>query len=89
MRRGRGRREAARESIQAIGRPMVYTSVTLFFGFMILALSKFQMISAVGFLTGMTMITTLGADLVLLPAILMSTRPLVSPADSQSAQTSS
>jgi len=89
MRRGRGRREAARESIQAIGRPMVYTSVTLFFGFMILALSKFQMISAVGFLTGMTMITALGADLVLLPAILMSTRPLVSPADSQSAQTSS
>jgi len=77
MREGRDRRKAARESVHAIGRPMVYTSITLFFGFLILSLSKFQMISAVGMLTGTTMLTALGADLVLLPAILISTRPLV------------
>lgn len=76
MREGRDRRRAARESVHAIGRPMVYTSITLFFGFLILSLSKFQMISAVGMLTGITMLTALGADLVLLPAILISTRPL-------------
>lgn len=77
QREGRDRRQAARESIRAVGRPMVYTSVTLVLGFLILALSKFEMISSVGLLTGTTMLTALGADLVVLPAILISTRPVV------------
>ncbi len=76
MRKGSGRRLAMGESMRAIGRPLIYTSVTLFFGFLILSLSNFQMISSVGFLTGTTMLTALSADLLLLPVILISTRSL-------------
>jgi predicted RND superfamily exporter protein len=76
MRKKRDSRLALEGTILAIGRPLIYTSVTLFFGFLILSLSNFQMISSVGFLTGTTMLTALGADLVLLPVILTSTRAL-------------
>ncbi len=76
MKEHRDRRRAMRESVHNLGRPLIYTSVTLFFGFLILSLSKFSMLSSVGVLTGTTMLTALGADLVLLPAILISSRPL-------------
>ena len=79
IRKGRNRRQAMEETIQSIGRPLIYTSVTLFFGFLILSLSNFEMISSVGFLTGATMLTALGGDLVLLPDILVSTRSIGRP----------
>jgi len=75
IREGSSRRKAVEETILAIGRPLIFTSVTLFFGFLILALSNFEMISSVGFLTGTTMLTALAADLMLLPAILISAKP--------------
>ncbi len=77
IREGRDRKHAVEDSIRMIGRPMIYTSITLFFGFMILSLSNFQMISSVGFLTGTTMLTALGADLVLLPVLLISVKRLI------------
>jgi predicted RND superfamily exporter protein len=76
IRKGRKRRLAMEETVKTVGRPLIYTSVTLFFGFLILSLSNFQMISSVGFLTGTTMLTALTADLILLPVILISTRSL-------------
>ena len=76
MRKGRNRRQAMEETVRSLGRPIIYTSVTLFFGFLILSLSNFEMISSVGFLTGATMLTALGGDLVLLPVILISTRSI-------------
>lgn len=76
MRVLKNRKRAVEESIKTIGRPVIYTSVTLFFGFLILSLSNFEMISSVGFLTGTTMLTALCADLVLLPVILISTKSM-------------
>jgi predicted RND superfamily exporter protein len=76
MRKEGDRKRAAEDSVRAVGRPLIYTSLTLFFGFLILSLSDFKMISSVGFLTGTTMLTALGADLVLLPMILISSKSI-------------
>ncbi len=79
LREGSDRKEAVAGTIRWIGRPLIFTSLTLFFGFLILTLSNFEMISSVGFLTGITMLTALAADLVVLPAILNSSSRTASP----------
>lgn len=51
-------------------RPMLYTSLVLFMGFLIFTLSEFTSISMLGTLTGGALILALLADLLLLPALL-------------------
>ncbi len=58
------------------GKPIVYTGITLCLGFLILALSDFAIIRAVGILTGITMITGILVELFLTPSLL-SLVPLI------------
>jgi uncharacterized protein len=61
-------------TLQTVGVPIVYTTIALFFGFLTFALSSFVPIQNFGILAGVTMATALGANLVLLPALLSATK---------------
>ena len=61
-------------ALQTVGAPIIYTTVALFFGFLTFAFSSFVPIQSFGILTGITMVTALGANLVLLPAVLATTK---------------
>ncbi len=60
---------------QSIGRAMCYTSLTIIVGFSILGLSKFVPGVYFGFLTALSMLIALLADLLLLPKLLILTQP--------------
>jgi len=70
VKRSHDRRGAINRSLTAVGKPMVYTSVTLFLGFLILTVSEFVPIRQFGFLSAMTLVVALIANLTLLPALL-------------------
>ncbi len=72
--RSSGDQEAAIVHVgRTVGRPIVYTSVALCLGFLVVCLSNFLPIQHFGFLAGATMATALFTDLILLPALVMST----------------
>ena len=58
---------------RTVGRPIVYTSMALCLGFLVVCLSNFMPIRHFGFLAGATMAMALFTDLILLPALVMST----------------
>jgi hypothetical protein len=76
MQRGDDRIDAVREIFRSTGKPVIYTSLTLFFGFLILSVSDFKIISSVGLLTGITMITAIVGELGILPLLLLSTKTM-------------
>lgn len=59
-------------AIKETGLSMVYTAVILFFGFAIFAASSFGGTAAMGLLISITLLVSMGTNLVLLPAILLS-----------------
>jgi predicted RND superfamily exporter protein len=59
----------------SVGRACVFTTVVIAGGFWILILSEFLPTAYFGGLVGFTMMATLAADLVLLPALLTAIRP--------------
>jgi len=59
----------------SVGRACVFTTVVIAGGFWILVLSEFLPTAYFGGLVGFTMLATLAADLVLLPALLTTLRP--------------
>jgi predicted RND superfamily exporter protein len=61
-------------TLQTVGVPIVYTTIALFLGFLTFALSGFVPIKNFGILAGVTMVTALGANLILLPALLATTK---------------
>jgi predicted RND superfamily exporter protein len=61
-------------TVRTVGVPIVYTTIALFAGFLVFALSSFVPIQNFGVLAGVTMATSLGANLVLLPALLSTTK---------------
>src|SRR5207244_11389275 len=61
-------------TLRTVGVPIVYTTIALFFGFLTFSLSNFVPIQNFGLLAGVTMATALGANLVLLPALLSTTK---------------
>src|SRR5439155_66129 len=61
-------------TLRTVGVPIVYTTIALFFGFLTFTLSSFVPIQNFGILAGVTMATALGANLVLLPALLATTK---------------
>jgi len=73
LRRTGDQRQAVTFVGRSVGRPIVFTSVALCLGFMVVCLSNFIPIQHFGLLAGVTMVVALGADLVLLPALVMST----------------
>ncbi len=66
--------DALVRTVRTVGVPIVYTTVALFFGFLTFGLSSFVPIQNFGILAGVTMATSLVANLVLLPALLGTTR---------------
>ena len=62
---------ALTRTMAAVGRPIVFTSVVLTLGFWIFCVSDFLGTRNFGFLTGVTVMVALLADLLALPAVLM------------------
>jgi predicted RND superfamily exporter protein len=65
---------AITRALRTVGVPIVYTTIALFFGFLTFAFSSFVPIQDFGILAGTTMATSLVANLVLLPAVLGTTK---------------
>jgi predicted RND superfamily exporter protein len=61
-------------ALRTIGRPIVYTSVALTCGFLVMRLSEFVPVRDFGSLSAVTMLAAMGTNLVLLPALLAQTR---------------
>lgn len=65
-------REALNETIVEVGLSMIYSMVAICAGFMIFTFSNFQGTQALGWLTGLTLLTGMAANLFLLPALILS-----------------
>jgi predicted RND superfamily exporter protein len=59
---------------QSIGKAILFTALTVFVGFFVMVLSRFTPTQYFGLLTGVAMVASLLANLILLPALLVSTR---------------
>ena len=66
--------KAIARTISTVGKPIIYASTALGLGFMVFLFSNFVPIQTFGFLTALTVLTALVNDLVLLPALLATTR---------------
>ncbi len=67
-----GQKYAVAATMCYVRRPIVLTSVAIFFGFAMLGLSQFVPVMLFGILTAVTMVFCLLCDLILLPAMLRS-----------------
>jgi predicted RND superfamily exporter protein len=62
------------ETLRIVGVPIIYATVALFLGFLTFGFASLVPIQQFGVLSGMTMATALVANLVLLPALLATTK---------------
>ncbi len=62
------------QTIETVGKPSLYASVILFLGFLVLYFSTFVPIREFGMLSAATMVVAFGADVLLLPALLATTK---------------
>jgi len=62
---------ALRDTIKNIGRPIIFTTLTISIGFFVLMFSHFKPTATFGFLMVITMLTALIGDLLLLPALML------------------
>ena len=63
-------KRALRETIRHIGRPIIFTTLTISVGFSILALSSFKATAIFGVMMVITMLSALVGDLILLPSLM-------------------
>jgi diguanylate cyclase (GGDEF)-like protein len=63
-------RRALRETLRHIGRPIIFTTLTISIGFSILTLSSFKPTAIFGTMMAVTMVSALVGDLILLPSLL-------------------
>lgn len=75
IKEGKSYQEAMHGALLKKGRPIVFTSMILFFGFGIVAFSNFVPTMQFGLLTAGMMVTALLADLIILPALLLTFKP--------------
>lgn len=73
----RNYKEAINRCHGGIGKAMYYTSVAIIFGFALLSFSNFIPTIYFGLLTGFAMLVALAGDLLLLPAIVLITKPRI------------
>ena len=62
---------ALRETIKHVGRPIVFTTLTIGIGFAILTLSSFKPTAIFGVMMVITMLSALVGDLILLPSLML------------------
>jgi diguanylate cyclase (GGDEF)-like protein len=65
------KKEALAETIRRLGKPMVFTTLTISLGFSILMASHFKPTAVFGLLMVITMVSALAADLLLLPSLML------------------
>ncbi len=63
-------RRAMRAALMHIGRPIIYTTITISLGFAVLLFSSFKPTAIFGGMMIITMVAALGGDLILLPALM-------------------
>jgi uncharacterized protein len=63
---------AVSNTIMEVGKSMIYTSIVLFFGFIIFAFSSFGGTVALGLLTSTTLLLSMFTNLILLPALILT-----------------
>jgi hydrophobe/amphiphile efflux-3 (HAE3) family protein len=61
---------AMRDAVKSVGKPIIFTTLTISIGFFVLMLSHFQPTAIFGFLMVITMLAALIGDLILLPALM-------------------
>jgi len=71
--KGLGPADAVGYAFTSVGRALLVTSIVLITGFLILALSSFQLNAGMGLLTAIVIALALAADFLLLPPLLMKT----------------
>ena len=74
LRRTGNQEEALLNVGRSVGQPIVFTTIALALGFLVVCLSNFRPIRDFGFLASLTMVGALVTDLLLVPALVMSTR---------------
>ncbi len=62
---------AMRDTLLAVGRPIIFSSLTISLGFCVLGFSHFQPTAIFGFLMVVTMLSALIGDLILLPSLML------------------
>jgi len=72
---GRNVENAIEKTIQNTGRPIMFTSLVIGSGFIVLLAASFIPTRSFGILTAFTMFSALVADLFVLPVVLMAARP--------------
>jgi predicted RND superfamily exporter protein len=72
-------RIALDDTIAEVGLSMIYTMVAICSGFLIFTFSEFLGTAALGWLTGLTIITGMAANLFLLPALILSFVKFINP----------
>lgn len=72
-------RESVINALRETGVSMVYTSIVLFFGFLIFAASSFGGTKALGLLVSTTLLVAMLTNLVLLPALLLTLEKFLKP----------
>ncbi len=65
------KREALRRTIQHIGSPIIFTSLTISLGFSVLLFSSFKPTAIFGLMMIVTMLSALVGDLILLPSLML------------------
>ncbi len=72
-------RIALTDTIDEVGLSMIYTMLAICSGFLIFTFSEFQGTAALGWLTGLTIITGMAANLFLLPALILTFEKFINP----------
>ena len=72
-------RKALSHTIQEVGHSMVYSAIAVCSGFAIFILSEFQGTQSLGWLTGMTILGGMAANLLLLPALILAFEKFINP----------
>ncbi len=72
-------RIALSDTIDEVGLSMIYTMLAICSGFLIFTFSEFQGTAALGWLTGLTIITGMAANLFLLPALILTFEKFINP----------
>jgi signal transduction histidine kinase len=62
---------AMRDTLMSVGRPIIFTSLTISLGFSVLIFSHFQPTAVFGLLMVVTMLSALVGDLILLPSLMV------------------
>jgi hypothetical protein len=65
------KRRSLEQALRHVGRPMIFTTLTICTGFSILAFSSFQPTAALGIMLVIIMIAALAGDILLLPSLML------------------